>query len=159
MTLLRGYCAGVSLIQRGGRVGSYLVTRSCSSKQEGDWTLADELAAEEEVGSSQQQPVSRALDQMFSDLRFKKLAPGWLPLRPESSFFIPPSPPLSQLLKHHAFPVQPPLSLENLRMALNPLGWTSADAIHHRMAASQADEAPSSRAEPQAWVEIIFIGT
>ncbi|KAI5062330.1 hypothetical protein GOP47_0022869 [Adiantum capillus-veneris] len=157
MALLRGFCGGVASLQRREVAGTFMASRWFCSKQQGDWTLADELAAEEEVGSSQQ-PVSRALDQMFSDLRFKKLAPGWLPLRPESSFFIPPSPPLSQLLKHHAFPVQPPLSLDDLRMALNPLGWTSADAIHHRMAASQADEIPSSRAEPQGWVEIIFIG-
>ncbi|KAH7434831.1 hypothetical protein KP509_06G036900 [Ceratopteris richardii] len=145
-----------SRIRRAGR-------RSFSSKVAGEWTLADELAAEEELDDSQQ-PVSRALDQMFSDMRFKRLAPSWLPLRPESSFFLPPSPPLSQLLKHHSLPVQQTLSPEHLRMALNPLGWTSSDAIHERMAcesgemvsSTKNESVPSTKKEPEGWVEIIL---
>lgn len=159
MVLLRTWRGWGALLQRQGRVGSQWASRFFSSKDAGassvGWTLADELAAEEDAAASQP-PVSRALDQMYSDLRFKQLAPGWLPLRPESSFFIPPSPPLSKIIQNHALPAHPPLSINHLRVALNPLGWTSADAIHHRIA-SQPDEKPLSDNQSRGFVEIVFI--
>eukprot|EP00250_Pteridium_aquilinum_P007516 c17212_g1_i2 orf=250-726(-) len=158
MPLLRRCSRGVASLQRGGYGSRHMASRFFSSEASGameGWTLADELAEEEEVVASQP-AVSRALDQMYSDLRFKKLAPGWLPLCPESSFFIPPSPPLSKIIKNHALSAHPPLSLNHLRVALNPLGWTSADAINHRMA-SQPEQKPFPGNEFRGCVEIIFL--
>ena len=87
--------------------------------------------------------ATSALDQIYSDLRFQKLAPTWLPFRPESSFFLPPSPPLSKIIQdlkddfvHLAANSSGAtnLPMEELNIALNPLGWVSPDAIRERVA-------------------------
>jgi hypothetical protein len=99
-----------------------------------------------------------ALDQIYSDLRFQKLAPKWLPFCPEASFFLPLSPPLSKIIQdlredlvHHvgAGSAASSLPVEQLSIALNPLGWVSEDAIRERVrdaesSASSPDEDASS---------------